>query len=103
MFKKIINSMFYLISTSLCFVIRRKRKGKAVKGRAKSGGRAHQKGSKQQSKAAQQSPVTCPDLKKLPITEDVQSEQSGQADEPHGVPSSNNHGDPQKDSAGQTV
>lgn len=76
-----------------------------MKGRAKSGGRAHQKGSKQQNKASLQSPITCPDLKKLPKTEDVQSEQSGQADEPHGVPPLNNQGpgDPRKDSAGQAV
>lgn len=102
---QIINFLLYLISTFLCFVLRRKRKGKGAKGRARSGGRAHQKGSKQPSKTSQPSSTTCSDLTKLPITEDDQSEQRGQADEPDGVQPSNNDGteDTRKSSAGQTV
>lgn len=100
-----INSLLYLISTFLCFVFRRKRKGKGARGRARSGGRAHQKGSKQQSKASQPSPATCSDLTKLPITEDDQSEQRGQADEPDGVPPANDVGteDTKKSSAGMNL
>ncbi|XP_049923679.1 rho guanine nucleotide exchange factor 40 isoform X2 [Epinephelus moara] len=71
---------------------RRKRKGKGAKGRARSGGRGHQKGSKQQGKATQPSPTTSSDLTKLPITEENQSEQRNQADEPDGVPPPTNEG-----------
>lgn len=97
----IINCLLYLISTFLCFVFRRKRKGKGAKGRARSGGRA-QKGSKQQGKAALPSPTTCSALTTLPITEENQAEQSKQADEPDGLPPSTNGGteDTRKSSAG---
>lgn len=87
---KIIDILSYLIVTFLCFVFRRKRKGKGAKGRARSGGRGHQKGSKQQGKAAQPSPTTCSALPKPPVTEDNQLEQRQQADEPDGVPPSTN-------------
>lgn len=82
--------------------LRRKRKGKGAKGRARSGGRAHQKGSKQQGKAAQPTPTTCLAITKLPITEENQSEQRKQADEPDGVPPSTNDGteDTRKSNAG---
>lgn len=97
-----INSLLYLISAFLCFVFRRKRKGKGARGRARSGGRAHQKGSKQQSKASQPSPAPCTDVTTLPIAEDEQSEQRGQADEPDGVPPANTDGteDAKKSPAG---
>uniref|UniRef100_A0A8C9X5P9 Rho guanine nucleotide exchange factor (GEF) 40 n=1 Tax=Sander lucioperca TaxID=283035 RepID=A0A8C9X5P9_SANLU len=96
---QIINCLLYLISTFLCFVFRRKRKGKGAKGRARSGGRTHQKGSKHQGKAAQPSPTTCSALTKLPTTEENQRKQ---ADEPDGVPPSINEGteDTRKSSAG---
>ena len=99
---QVINFLLYLISTFLCFVFRRKRKGKGARGRARSGGRAHQKGSKQQGKATQPSPTTCSALTKLPIAEDNQSEQSGQTDKPDGVPSTANDEteDTRKSSAG---
>nr|XP_020442445.1 rho guanine nucleotide exchange factor 40-like [Monopterus albus] len=71
---------------------RRKRKGKGAKGRARSGGRAHQKGSKLQGKAPQPSPATCFTLTKVPITEENQSEQTQQADNRHGVPTKTNEG-----------
>ncbi|KAF1380779.1 hypothetical protein PFLUV_G00167520 [Perca fluviatilis] len=74
---------------------RRKRKGKGAKGRARSGGRTHQKGSKHQGKAAQPSPTTCSALTKLPTTEENQRKQ---ADEPDGVPPSINE-DTRKTSA----
>ena len=85
-----INPLLYLISMFLCFVFRRKRKGKGAKGRARSGGRAHQKGSKQQGKASQPSPITSSDLTNVPIAEDHQPEQIGQSDAPDGVTSPNN-------------
>lgn len=99
---QIINFLLYLISTFLCFVFRRKRKGKGAKGRARSGGRANPRGSKQQVKASQPSPTTCSALTKLPITEENQSEQREQADKPDGVPPSTNEGkeDTRKSSAG---
>lgn len=87
---KIIKFLSYLIIMFLCFVFRRKRKGKGAKGRARSGGRGHQKGSKQQGKAAQPSPTTCSALPKPPVTEDNQSEQRQQTDEPNGVSPSTN-------------
>ncbi|XP_056225168.1 rho guanine nucleotide exchange factor 40 [Seriola aureovittata] len=68
---------------------RRKRKGKGAKGRARSGGRAHQRGSKPQAKAPQPSPTTCSASTKLPITEENQSEQTGQADQPDGASTTN--------------
>ncbi|TDG99631.1 hypothetical protein EPR50_G00195700 [Perca flavescens] len=74
---------------------RRKRKGKGAKGRARSGGRTHQKGSKHQGKAAQPSHTTCSALTKLPPTEENQRKQ---ADEPDGVPPSINE-DTRKSSA----
>ena len=98
----IINCLLHLISAFLCFVFRRKRKGKGAKGRARSGGRA-QKGSKQQGKAALPSPTTCSAVTTQPITEENQSEQSKQGDEPDGVlPTSTNGGteDTVKSSAG---
>ncbi|XP_040887293.1 pleckstrin homology domain-containing family G member 4B [Toxotes jaculatrix] len=64
---------------------RRKRKGKGAKGRARSGGRAHQRGLRPQGKAAQPSPTTGSTSTKLPITEEKQLEQTHQADEPDGV------------------
>ncbi|XP_074555474.1 rho guanine nucleotide exchange factor 40 [Halichoeres trimaculatus] len=67
---------------------RRKRKGKGAKGRARSGGRAHQKGSKQQGKAPLPSPTTSSASANLPITEESQLEPREQADEPDGVPAS---------------
>ncbi|GLD74807.1 rho guanine nucleotide exchange factor 40-like protein, partial [Lates japonicus] len=66
---------------------RRKRKGKGAKGRARSGGRAHQRGLKPQGKAPQPSPTACSTSPKLPITEKNQTEITGQADEPDGVAS----------------
>jgi len=77
------NCPLYLINTFLCFVSRRKRIGKGAKRRARSGGRAQQKGSKLQGKAAQPSPAPKPS-----ITEGNQSEQRKRADEPDGVPPS---------------
>ncbi|XP_061566139.1 rho guanine nucleotide exchange factor 40 [Cololabis saira] len=71
---------------------RRKRKGKGAKGRARSGGRANQKGSKLQGKAPQQSPTTCSAPPKMPITEEKQSEQTEQADEPDGAPTTAHKG-----------
>lgn len=66
---------------------RRKRRGKGVRGRSKSGGRAHQRASKTtQSKAAQPSPTSCSHSKKQPIPEDVRSEVSGAAEEPDATP-----------------
>ncbi|XP_031706733.1 pleckstrin homology domain-containing family G member 4B isoform X2 [Anarrhichthys ocellatus] len=80
---------------------RRKRKGKGAKRRARSGGRAHQKGSKPQGKAVQPSPTTGSALTKLPITEENQSKQRKQADQPDGVPPSTLEGteDTRKSSA----
>ncbi|KAM6960141.1 LOW QUALITY PROTEIN: rho guanine nucleotide exchange factor 40 [Tautogolabrus adspersus] len=69
---------------------RRKRKGKGAKSRARSGGRAHHRGSKQQGKALQPSPTVSPAVANLPITEENQLEQREQADEPDGVPTSTN-------------
>ncbi|XP_019122190.2 rho guanine nucleotide exchange factor 40 isoform X2 [Larimichthys crocea] len=69
---------------------RRKRKGKGAKGRARSGGRAYQKGSKQPGKASQPSPTASSTLTKLSVTEDKQSEQREQADQPDGAPPSTN-------------
>ncbi|KAM6909462.1 LOW QUALITY PROTEIN: rho guanine nucleotide exchange factor 40 [Xenentodon cancila] len=71
---------------------RRKRKGKGAKGKARSCGRANQKGSKLQGKAPQQSPSTCSSSSKLPITEEKQTEQTEQADEPDGVPPTDTKG-----------
>uniref|UniRef100_A0A3B4X0P6 Rho guanine nucleotide exchange factor (GEF) 40 n=1 Tax=Seriola lalandi dorsalis TaxID=1841481 RepID=A0A3B4X0P6_SERLL len=68
---------------------RGRRKGKGAKGRARSGGRAHQRGSKPQAKAPQPSPTTCSASTKLPITEENQSEQTGQADQPDGASTTN--------------
>ncbi|KAK2899972.1 rho guanine nucleotide exchange factor 40 isoform X1 [Channa argus] len=65
---------------------RRKRKGKGARGRARSGGRTHHKGSKAQSKGPQPSPATCSSVIKPPIMEENQSEQKQQADECDGVP-----------------
>uniref|UniRef100_A0A673CEW3 Rho guanine nucleotide exchange factor (GEF) 40 n=2 Tax=Sphaeramia orbicularis TaxID=375764 RepID=A0A673CEW3_9TELE len=70
---------------------RRKRKGKGAKGRARSGGRAHQRGVKPQGKAPQPSPTTCTAPTKLPITEKSQSEQRERADEPDGERSTVNN------------
>ncbi|XP_035473786.2 rho guanine nucleotide exchange factor 40 isoform X2 [Scophthalmus maximus] len=56
---------------------RRKRKGRGAKGRARSGGRTHQKSSKPQAKAPPSGPTT-----KLPVTEENQSEPTDRADEP---------------------
>ncbi|CAJ1085929.1 rho guanine nucleotide exchange factor 40 [Xyrichtys novacula] len=71
---------------------RRKRRGKGAKSRARSGGRAHQKGSKQQGKASQPSPSTSSALVNPPITEENQLESREQADEPDGVPTSTSDG-----------
>ncbi|TKS93136.1 Rho guanine nucleotide exchange factor 40 [Collichthys lucidus] len=68
----------------------RKRKGKGAKGRARSGGRAYQKGSKQPGKASQPSPTASSTLTKLSVTENKQSEQREQADQPDGAPPSTN-------------
>lgn len=57
-----------------------------MRGRSKSGGRAHQKGLKTQNKAAQPSSTTCCHSDKQPIAEDVQSELSAAAQEPDAVP-----------------
>lgn len=84
-----INPLLYFITMFLCFVFRRKRKGKGAKGRARSGGRAHLKGSKQQGKASQPSPATSSDLTNVPIAEDHQPEQIGQSDKLDGVTSPN--------------
>ncbi|XP_069564043.1 uncharacterized protein KIAA1755 isoform X2 [Brachyistius frenatus] len=70
---------------------RRKRKGKGAKGRARSGGRGNQKGSKQQGKAPQPSPTTCSAPTKLPVTEGNKSKQTEQTDEPDGVPAEINN------------
>ncbi|KAL3046182.1 hypothetical protein OYC64_004234 [Pagothenia borchgrevinki] len=71
---------------------RRKRKGKGAKGRARSGGRSHHKGSKQQGKAALPSPNNCSALTKLPIVDENKSEQRKPTDEPDGVPPSTDKG-----------
>ncbi|XP_075306970.1 rho guanine nucleotide exchange factor 40 [Odontesthes bonariensis] len=64
---------------------RRKRKGKGAKGRARSGGRANQKGSKLQGKAPLPSPTTCSLSTKLPIAEENQTEHAEKADKPDGA------------------
>ena len=87
----------YLINTGLCFVSRRKRKGKGAKGRARSGGRSHHKGSKQQGKAALPSPNNCSALTKLPIVDENKSEQRKPTDEPS---TDKGTGDRRKSSAG---
>ncbi|KAK2862924.1 hypothetical protein Q5P01_002457 [Channa striata] len=71
---------------------RRKRKGKGARGRARSGGRTHQKGTKAQSKALQTSPAICSTVTKNPIMEENQSEQKQQADECDGAPIKMNDG-----------
>lgn len=97
----IINIPLYLISAFLYFIFRRKRKGKGARGRARSGGRAHQKGSKQQYKVPQPSPTTSCDLTKLPITGNDQSEQRGNSDKPDGLlPSKDEAEDARTPSAG---
>uniref|UniRef100_A0A665VHP0 Rho guanine nucleotide exchange factor (GEF) 40 n=2 Tax=Echeneis naucrates TaxID=173247 RepID=A0A665VHP0_ECHNA len=63
---------------------RRKRKGKGAKGRARSGGRTHQKGAKPQSKTPPPRPPTCTTSTKPPIAEETQ------ADEPDGVQTASN-------------
>uniref|UniRef100_UPI003AAACA2C rho guanine nucleotide exchange factor 40 n=1 Tax=Centroberyx gerrardi TaxID=166262 RepID=UPI003AAACA2C len=70
---------------------RRKRKGKGAKGRARSGGRGHQRGSKLTGKVPQPSP-TCSSSTKLPITEDNQSEQAEHTGGPDGERTSTNEG-----------
>ncbi|XP_068164039.1 rho guanine nucleotide exchange factor 40 isoform X2 [Antennarius striatus] len=67
---------------------RRKRKGKGAKGRARSGGRVHQKGLKQQVKASQPGSTSSSALSKPPITEINQSEET----EPDGAPPSTSEG-----------
>ncbi|XP_041635078.1 pleckstrin homology domain-containing family G member 4B [Cheilinus undulatus] len=71
---------------------RRKRKGKGAKGRARSGGRTHQRVPKQQGKALQPSPTSSSALVNLPITEERKLEQREEADEPDGVPTAANAG-----------
>lgn len=83
-FLEIINIPLNLISAFLCFICRRKRKGKGARGRARSGGRAQQKGSKQLFKAPQTSPTACSHLAEPPIPVNDQSEQSGNSDQPDG-------------------
>ncbi|XP_068612059.1 rho guanine nucleotide exchange factor 40 [Brachionichthys hirsutus] len=62
-----------------CRAPRRKRKGKGAKGRARSGGRANQKGPKQQAKASQPGSAGGTASTKPPVTE---PDQSGQAEPP---------------------
>ncbi|XP_058481064.1 rho guanine nucleotide exchange factor 40 isoform X2 [Solea solea] len=64
---------------------RRKRRGKGAKGRARSGGRAHQKGLKTQGKAPQSGPANHSTSTKLPIKAEIQLEQTEQADEADGA------------------
>lgn len=92
----------YLIKNFLYFVFRRKRKGKGAKGRARSGGRTHQKGSKQQGKALQPTPTTYSSSTKLPIKEEDQSQRTEQLDECDGVSTKTNEGEEntKKSSAG---
>ncbi|XP_047450939.1 rho guanine nucleotide exchange factor 40 isoform X2 [Mugil cephalus] len=71
---------------------RRKRKGKGAKGRARSAGRSNQKGSKMHGKSPQPSPTTRSAPTELPITEENQSEQTQQADEPDGGSTATNKG-----------
>uniref|UniRef100_A0AAQ6IK27 Rho guanine nucleotide exchange factor (GEF) 40 n=1 Tax=Anabas testudineus TaxID=64144 RepID=A0AAQ6IK27_ANATE len=71
---------------------RRKRKGKGAKGRARSGGRTHQKGSKPQGKAPQPSPTASSSLIKLPVKEE-KPQQTEQIDERDGVSTKTNEGD----------
>ncbi|KAK5893327.1 hypothetical protein CgunFtcFv8_006209 [Champsocephalus gunnari] len=78
---------------------RRKRKGKGAKGRARSGGRSHHKGSKQQGKAALPSPNNCSALTKLPIVDENKSEQRNPTDEPDGPSTDKGTGDRRKSSA----
>ncbi|XP_067435209.1 rho guanine nucleotide exchange factor 40 isoform X1 [Thunnus thynnus] len=73
-------------------VPRRKRKGRGAKGRARSGGRAHQRVSKLQGKTPQPSPTTGSTSTQLPITEENQSEPKEQAHEPDGERTSTNEG-----------
>lgn len=100
-FLQIINIPLHLISAFLCFIFRRKRKGKGARGRARSGGRAHQKGSKQLYKAPQPSPTTCSDLAELPVPADNQSEPRGNSEKPDGsLPSADEAEDTGTPSAG---
>uniref|UniRef100_A0A3P8WNE7 Rho guanine nucleotide exchange factor (GEF) 40 n=1 Tax=Cynoglossus semilaevis TaxID=244447 RepID=A0A3P8WNE7_CYNSE len=59
---------------------KRKRRGKGAKGKAKSGGRVHQRGLKQQNKAPQSGPTNHSTLTKLPIKEKTQTKPTEQAD-----------------------
>ena len=84
-------------------MFRRKRKGKGAKGRARSGGRANQKGLKLQGKAPLPSPTTCSLSTKLPIAVDNQTEHTEKADEPDGALAATSKGkeNTRKSSAGQ--
>lgn len=76
-----------------------------MRGRSKSGGRAHQRASKTQSKAAQPSPTSCSHSKKQPIPEDVQSQLSAAAEEPDAAPPPSSQGaaETRSDSTGQML
>lgn len=100
-FPQMINIPLELISAFLCFIFRRKRKGKGARGRARSGGRAHQKGSKPLCKVPQPSPTSCPEPAEPPTPADDQSEQRGKSDEPDGsLPSVGEAEDTRTPSAG---
>ncbi|KAM7366452.1 hypothetical protein PAMP_015890 [Pampus punctatissimus] len=71
---------------------RRKRKGRGAKGRARSGGRAQQKGLKLQGKAPQPSPTTGSTSTQLPVTEENQSKPNEQANKPDEECTSTNEG-----------
>ncbi|XP_028261575.1 rho guanine nucleotide exchange factor 40 [Parambassis ranga] len=79
---------------------RRKRKGKGAKGRARSGGRMNQKGSKLQGKTPQPSPTTCSASPKPPITEENQLK--GQPNEPDAVSSTTKETESTKNSSPET-
>ncbi|KAM9836807.1 rho guanine nucleotide exchange factor 40 [Aulostomus maculatus] len=63
---------------------RRKRKGRGAKGRARSGGRGHHKGTKSQGKPPQSSSAVCSASAQPPITEENLSEQTETTSTPDG-------------------
>ncbi|XP_055360731.1 rho guanine nucleotide exchange factor 40 isoform X2 [Betta splendens] len=72
---------------------RRKRRGKGAKGRARSGVRTHQKGSKPQGKAPQPISTTCSTSITLPFREENHSEQTKLPEKCNGVATNTNEGE----------
>lgn len=75
----------------LCFVFRRKRKGKGAKGKARSGGK-NQKGTKLQGKSPLPSPTAHSATTKLLIPEEKKAEETEKIDKPDGVPTTDTKG-----------